>query len=61
VEFRYYRTNSDGEKVGAPVHITSLPLFSTGIFGHATVVPLSDKSFIAPEIGVYYVEVVVDP
>ena len=64
VEFKYYNTNDEGKKFGSPIHTTQMELFGTifnGVFDHDEVVTIKDNQFVAPQVAVYYVEVIVDP
>jgi hypothetical protein len=64
VEFRYYTATDEGVKIGAPLYISRQELFNTILnnsFERGEVIKVTDNNFVAPEVHLYYVEVVVDP
>jgi len=66
VDFRYYLTDENGNKVGNPVHTSHLQIL-TGTPGQPTILPrgssveIEDTEFTPDELSQYFVEVIVDP
>jgi hypothetical protein len=66
VDFIYYATNANGNKVGNPIHTSRLQIL-TGTPGQPTIltrgssVEIEDTQFTPHDLSLYFVEVVVDP
>jgi hypothetical protein len=65
VGFRYYYTDSEGQKVGVPFYTSPPHILFDSIFNdtfeHGETITITDNNFFANDTGIYYVEVVVDP
>jgi hypothetical protein len=66
VEFRYYRTDENGNKVGDAVHVSRRTMLEPGLFHTTTLnrgdkIEVEDNEFEPNSAWVYFVEVVVDP
>jgi hypothetical protein len=66
VDFVYYATDANGNKIGVPLHVSHLQIL-TGQPGQPVIltrgskVEIEDTQFTPDEISLYFVEVVVDP
>jgi hypothetical protein len=64
VKFNYYKTDEDGNKINGPIWTSEQEIFGTfpdEIFDHGQITTVRDNSFEAPDVDIYYVEVIVDP